>query len=325
MCGGIGVGGAQKHISVAPCGVVAKPLTAEYRESMATKENPSQRCLELSPISGYRPLRAPLGSRSSTDRERGVQCSLPTRTCLPMYQQASKLRSAQLARSVVGALCGDWAPGSARLMSRLRLANLSYTQLLELAVDACKSSPELKHKADALIAKGRAAPIVVRGCLAVAGPAAPALQLARAVRARSRRRMHHLVACLQQAAAEVPLRQPKECATAGWCAHEPGWPLHAARRRGGDHLVRAGQQRQRELRRCAQRFRPTSAGGLPGQQSRRTAFRVALGHAPTTDSWCAASSTHPPHCTSLLRTGRWMSWQRCLRLPVMTEGSGGVL
>ena len=42
MCGGIGVGGAQKHIfsSVAPCspceGVVAKPLTAEYRESMAT-------------------------------------------------------------------------------------------------------------------------------------------------------------------------------------------------------------------------------------------------------------------------------------------------
>tara|TARA_B100000768_G_C11043914_1_gene275430 strand:+ start:403 stop:552 length:150 start_codon:yes stop_codon:yes gene_type:complete len=40
MCGGIGVGGAQKHISVAPCGgVVAKPLTAEYRESMATKEN----------------------------------------------------------------------------------------------------------------------------------------------------------------------------------------------------------------------------------------------------------------------------------------------
>ena len=44
MCGGIGVGGAQKHIfsSVAPCspceGVVAKPLTAEYRESMATFE-----------------------------------------------------------------------------------------------------------------------------------------------------------------------------------------------------------------------------------------------------------------------------------------------
>ena len=37
MCGGIGVGGAQKHISTAPCeGVVAKPLTAEYRESMAT-------------------------------------------------------------------------------------------------------------------------------------------------------------------------------------------------------------------------------------------------------------------------------------------------
>eukprot|EP00964_Phaeocystis_antarctica_P040195 scaffold22978_cov68-Phaeocystis_antarctica.AAC.9 len=60
-----------------------------------------------------------------------------------------------------------------------------------------------------------AAPVVVRGCLAVAGPAAPALQLARALRAHSRRRVHHLVACLQQAAAEVPLRRPEECATAG--------------------------------------------------------------------------------------------------------------
>ena len=38
-------------------------------------------------------------------------------------------------------------------MSRLRLANLSYAQLLEIAVQACESSPELKHKADALIAQ----------------------------------------------------------------------------------------------------------------------------------------------------------------------------
>ena len=38
-------------------------------------------------------------------------------------------------------------------MRRLRLANLSYAQLLEFAVDACESSPELKNKADALIAK----------------------------------------------------------------------------------------------------------------------------------------------------------------------------
>ena len=38
-------------------------------------------------------------------------------------------------------------------MSRLRLAKLSYTQLLELAVDACKSSSRLKNKADALIAE----------------------------------------------------------------------------------------------------------------------------------------------------------------------------
>ena len=38
-------------------------------------------------------------------------------------------------------------------MSRLRLAKLSYAQLLEIAVDACEGSPELKNKADALIAK----------------------------------------------------------------------------------------------------------------------------------------------------------------------------
>ena len=38
-------------------------------------------------------------------------------------------------------------------MARSRLAELSHAQLLELAVDACESSPELKNKADALIAE----------------------------------------------------------------------------------------------------------------------------------------------------------------------------
>ena len=47
----------------------------------------------------------------------------------------------------------DPRPVPSRLMSRLRLANLSYAQLLDFAVDACESSPELNHKADALIAK----------------------------------------------------------------------------------------------------------------------------------------------------------------------------
>ena len=41
----------------------------------------------------------------------------------------------------------------ARNMSRLRLRNLSFTQLLEFVVEACASSPELKDKADALIAE----------------------------------------------------------------------------------------------------------------------------------------------------------------------------
>ena len=40
------------------------------------------------------------------------------------------------------------------LMSlRSRLAKLSHAQLLKFAVDACESSPELKNKADALIAQ----------------------------------------------------------------------------------------------------------------------------------------------------------------------------
>ena len=38
-------------------------------------------------------------------------------------------------------------------MSRSRLAKLSHAQILEIAVDACESSPELKNKADALIAE----------------------------------------------------------------------------------------------------------------------------------------------------------------------------
>ena len=38
-------------------------------------------------------------------------------------------------------------------MARSRLANLSYAQLLEFTVNACESSPEIKNKADALIAE----------------------------------------------------------------------------------------------------------------------------------------------------------------------------
>ena len=38
-------------------------------------------------------------------------------------------------------------------MSCVRLAKLSYAQLLEIVVDACESSPELKNKVDALIAE----------------------------------------------------------------------------------------------------------------------------------------------------------------------------
>ena len=38
-------------------------------------------------------------------------------------------------------------------MSRSRLAQLSHGQLVELAAEACEGSPELKNKADALIAQ----------------------------------------------------------------------------------------------------------------------------------------------------------------------------
>ena len=38
-------------------------------------------------------------------------------------------------------------------MSRSRLAKLSHAQLVELAAEACEGSPEIKNKADALIAQ----------------------------------------------------------------------------------------------------------------------------------------------------------------------------
>jgi hypothetical protein len=89
-------------------------------------------------------------------------------------------------------------------MSCVRLAKLSYAQLLEIAVDACESSPELKNKADALIAE--VAPL-------------PSW-------------------CVDVLLSPDLLRQPEECAAAGWCAQATEWPLHAARRRAGDRLVR---------------------------------------------------------------------------------------
>ena len=43
-------------------------------------------------------------------------------------------------------------------MRRSRLAQLSHAQLVELAAEACEGSPELKNKADALIAQVAALP-----------------------------------------------------------------------------------------------------------------------------------------------------------------------
>ena len=96
------------------------------------------------------------------------------------------------------------------LMSlQVRLAKLSHAQLLEFAVDACESSPEVKNKADALIAQVAPLP---SWCVDIFSPV---IQLAWALRARGRGRVHHLVACLQQEAAEVLLHQPNEGAAAG--------------------------------------------------------------------------------------------------------------
>ena len=59
----------------------------------------------------------------------------------------------------VDAPCVRLLPRSARAemaaASRVaaRLADLSHAQLAEIAVHGCESSPELKNKADALIAK----------------------------------------------------------------------------------------------------------------------------------------------------------------------------
>jgi hypothetical protein len=59
---------------------------------------------------------------------------------------------ALVARADGGSTRADHGMSRSR-MSRSRLAKLSHAQLVELAVDACESSPELKNKADALIAQ----------------------------------------------------------------------------------------------------------------------------------------------------------------------------
>ena len=43
-----------------------------------------------------------------------------------------------------------------------RLANLSYTQLLNIAVEGCEGSPKLKNKADALVAQVASLPSLWR-------------------------------------------------------------------------------------------------------------------------------------------------------------------
>ena len=163
---------------------------------------------------------------------------------------------------------------------------------------------------------------MVCGCLAVAGPAAPALQLAQELRARSCRRVHHLVACLQQAAAEVLLRQPEECAAAGWCAQAPGWPLHAARRRAGDHLGREIWREQCAFRRCAQRYRPASAGGLPGQQSRHTAFVWLMGMALINDGLLVCNLDAP---TTLYKFAKDGSMDELATVPVLAGCDKGFM
>ena len=166
---------------------------------------------------------------------------------------------------------------SLRLMNRLRLANLSYAQLLEFAVQACESSSDLKNKADALIAKVAPLPL---WCVDVL--LSPDLLP----------QLFSLFGLSEHAAAGVCTtwshaysRQLRRCRYVDprrvrQLAYVPNKPTGLCMLPGGvagDRLVRKWQQKHHKVRRCAQRFRPASPGGLPGQQSRRTAFRVADG------------------------------------------------
>ena len=88
-----------------------------------------------------------------TALERSVKpTQLPRHTVPPVWRRAGEVpRAHHISRAQRSRHDPRSVPS--HLMSRLRLANLSYVQLLDIAVDACESSPELKHKADALIAK----------------------------------------------------------------------------------------------------------------------------------------------------------------------------
>jgi len=122
-------------------------------------------------------------------------------------------------------------------MSRSRLAKLSHAQLVELAAEACEGSRELKNKADALIAQVAPLP---SWCVDILLSPDLLLQLFSSLGL-----SEHAAAGVCSTWSRAFSRQLRrlryinpEGAAADRCARATEWPLHATRRRAGDHLER---------------------------------------------------------------------------------------
>ena len=220
------------------------------------------------------------------------------------------------------------APVPSRLMSlSSRLANLSYAQLLGIAVDACEGSPELKNKADALIAKVSPLPSWCVDVLlspdllpqlfsslglpehAAAGVCttwsrAYSRQLRRCGYVNPTRGRHLAVFFMVRG---LCMLTGGVLAIASCCDSHPKMKLARSKESNGVKFVAA---RMRATIPTRKRWRPARQAVSPhGVSKGPRAWR-----SPTMDSWCAASpEKHLPRCISSLRTDRWMSWPRRLR------------
>ena len=207
-------------------------------------------------------------------------------------------------------------------MSRLRLANLSYAQLLEIAVDACESSPELKNKADALIAKVAPLP---SWCVDVLLSPDLLPQLFSSLRSsehaaagvcttwshaysRQLRRCCYINPRIVRQLADVP-KQPT-----GLCML-PGSVLAIASCDDGVKFVAARSD-----------FDPQALAACRASSLAARRFRDQLSGLALTNQGllvCNIESSGPigrVH-TALYKFAKdGSSWQRCLRLPTMTEG-----
>eukprot|EP00964_Phaeocystis_antarctica_P006476 scaffold3500_cov56-Phaeocystis_antarctica.AAC.6 len=179
-------------------------------------------------------------------------------------------------------------------MARSRLAELSHAQLLELAVDACESSPELKNKADALIAELAPLPSWCVDIL-LSPDLLPKLFSSLGL-------SEHAAAGVCSTWSRAYSRQLRRCRYVDLrrvqeLVDVPNSPNGLCMLPGGVLAITCGGEVHNGLSFVAVRndSDPQALVSTHGVSSGPWAWR-----SPTTDSWFAVCATHLPHCTSLL-------------------------